>query len=54
MVLYGGQQVVNPFYEATRILRDEPMFNHNSNDAGTLDLMLRQLQPSRQLETASR
>lgn len=54
VVLYNGQQVVNPFYEAPRILRDEPMFNHNSHDAGTLARMLGQLQPSRQLEAASR
>ena len=54
VVLYDGQQVVNPFYDAPRILRDEPMFNHNSNDADTVARMLRQLQPSGQLETASR
>jgi len=53
-VLYNGQQAVNPFYEAPRILRHEPMFNHNSNDADTVARMLRQLQPSGQLETASR
>jgi len=53
-VLYNGEQVVNPFYEAPRILRDEPMFNHNSNDADVVSQMLAQLQPSNQLETASR
>ena len=54
VVLYKGQEVMNPFYEASRILRDEPMFNHNSNDAETVGRMLRQLEASNQLETASR
>ena len=34
VVLYNGQQVLNPFYEAPRILENEPRFNSNSNDAG--------------------
>jgi len=51
VVLYNGQQVVNPFYEAPRILKDEPTLNHNSNEPATVARMLRQLQPSSQLET---
>jgi len=54
VVMYNGQQVANPFYEAQRILIDEPMSNHNSNDAETVARMLRQLQPTRQPEAASR
>jgi len=54
MVLYDGQKVGNPFYEAQRILIEEPMSNHNSNDAACLAKMLGLLKRGSQLETASR
>ena len=54
VVLYKGRRVENPFYEAPRILRCEPRFNHNTNDPDVLAGMLSQLQPSILFNTASR
>ena len=54
VVIYDGRQLANPFYEAQRILMDEPTFNHNSNDPDAVARMLGQLQPSNQPGEVSR
>jgi hypothetical protein len=40
IVLIGGQYRLNPYYEAPRILEQEPYLNHSNADAGAVEGML--------------
>ncbi|HEX5370329.1 MAG TPA: MEDS domain-containing protein, partial [Dehalococcoidia bacterium] len=43
--LYGGRSAPSPFYEAARVLEDEPNFEPCSNDASLVGQMLREVHP---------
>jgi hypothetical protein len=50
IALLGGRARSNPFYEAPRILENEPYLNHSDADAGTIEGMLMHLAEQDELQ----